>query len=50
MTQEAHAEDPPKYHAAEGDALLNLVNGMLHSIGSVGMMQMSIDRYYRDDA
>jgi hypothetical protein len=50
VTQEAHAEDPPKYHATEGDALLNFVNGMLHSIGSVRMMQMSIDRYYRNDA
>lgn len=50
VTQEAHAKDPPTYHAKEGDALLNFVNGMLHSIGSVGMMQMSIDRYYDDDA
>lgn len=50
VTQEAHAEKPPEYHAAEGNALLNFVNGMLHSIGSVGMLPMSIDRYYRNDA
>ena len=50
MTQEAYADDPPKFQVAEGDALLNFVNGMLHSIGSVEMMQMSIDRYYREDA
>lgn len=50
VTQEAYAEDSPKYQATEGDALLNFVNGMLHSIGSITMMQMSIDRYYRDDA
>jgi hypothetical protein len=50
VTQEAYADDPPKYKVAEGDALLNFVNGMLHSIGSVVMMQMSIDRYYREDA
>jgi hypothetical protein len=50
VTQEAYADDPPKFHAVEGDALLNFVNGMLHSIGSVKMMQMSIDRYYRDGA
>lgn len=49
VTQEAYAEEPPKYHASEGDALLNFVNGMMHSIGSVKMMQMSIDRYYRKD-
>ena len=50
VTQEAYADHPPKFHAVEGDALLNFVNGMLHSIGSVEMMQMSIDRYYRDRA
>lgn len=49
VTQEAHAEEPPVYHAVEGDALLNFVNGMMHSIGSVRMMQMSIDRYYRNE-
>jgi hypothetical protein len=49
IEQEAHA-DPPKYHAAEGDALLHFVNGMLHSIGSVPMTQMSINRYYGKDA
>ena len=47
MTQEAFAPDPPQYGASEGDALLKLVNGMLHSIGSMGMLQMSIDRYYQ---
>jgi len=46
VTQEAFAKDPPQYHASEGDALLKFVNEMLHSIGSIGMMQMSIDRYY----
>lgn len=50
VSQEAYADDPPKFQAVEGDALLNFVNGMLHSIGSVEMMQMSIDRYYRDRA
>lgn len=50
VAQEAYADDAPKFHAVEGDALLNFVNGMLHSIGSVEMMQMSIDRYYREDA
>lgn len=49
VTQEAYAKEPPKYHASEGDALLNFVNVMMHSIGSVKMMQMSIDRYYRKD-
>jgi len=49
VTQEAHAENPPKYRPIEGNALLNSINGMLHSIGSVTMMQMSIDRYYRGD-
>jgi len=34
----------------EGNALLNFVNGMLHTLGSVPMLQMSIDRYYRGDA
>ena len=47
VTQEAHANVPYTYHGKEQDALLNFVNGMLHSIGSVNMMQMSIDRYYR---
>ena len=50
VEQEAYADGPPKFQAVEGDALLNFVTGMLHSIGSVEMMQMSIDRYYRDDA
>lgn len=49
VAQEAYADDPPKFQATEGNALLNFVNGMLHSIGSVEMMQMSIDRYYRED-
>jgi len=36
--------------AFEGNALLNFVNGMLHfTLGSVPMLQMSIDRYYRGD-
>jgi hypothetical protein len=47
VTQEAFAPDPPQYRASEGDALLKLVNGMLHSIGSIEMLQMSIDRYYQ---
>jgi len=42
VTQEAHAKVPHTFHGKEGDALLNFVNGMLHSIGSVSMMQMSI--------
>lgn len=50
VAQEAHADDPPKYHAHEGDALLHFVSGMLHSLGSVRMMQMSINRYYGSDA
>ncbi|UVT15757.1 MAG: hypothetical protein H8K04_18460 [Nitrospira sp.] len=50
VSQEAYAEDPPKFEVAEGDALLNFVNGMLHSIGSVEMMQMSIDRYYHESS
>lgn len=50
VTQEAYENDPPKFQAVEGNSLLNFVNGMLHSIGSVEMMQMSIDRYYHDGA
>jgi hypothetical protein len=50
VTQEAFAEDPPKYLATEGDALLNFMNGMLYSMGSVSMTQMSINRYYARDA
>jgi hypothetical protein len=50
VSQEAFAEDPPKYIAAEGNALLNFMNGMIYSIGSVSMMQMSINRYYATDA
>jgi hypothetical protein len=50
VAQEAFAEDAPKFLATEGDSLLNFINGMLHSIGSVEMLQMSIDRYYREDA
>lgn len=47
VTQEAHAEIPYTFHSTTGDALLNFITGMLHSIGSVKMMQMSINRYYR---
>jgi hypothetical protein len=47
VTQEAHAKIPYTYYPKERDALLSFVNGMLHSIGSVQMMQMSIDRYYQ---
>jgi hypothetical protein len=50
VTQEAYATAAPHYHGFEGDALLQFVNGMLHSIGSVQMMQMSINRYYGKDA
>jgi hypothetical protein len=50
VAQEAHATDPPKYSAVQGDALLHFVSGMLHSIGSVRMTQMSINRYYGRDA
>ena len=50
VTQEAFAEDPPKYLATEGDALLHFMNGMLYSMGSVSMTQMSINRYYARDA
>jgi hypothetical protein len=50
VEQEAFADDPPKYLATEGDALLQFMNGMLYSIGSVSMMQMSINRYYAGDA
>lgn len=49
VTQEAFT-NPSNFLTEERDALLNFVNGMLHSIGSVEMMQMSIDRYYRDGA
>ena len=47
VSQEAYAEDGPTFHASDGDALLKFVSGMLHSIGSIGMMPMSIDRYYQ---
>lgn len=50
VAQEAYATDPPKYHAVHGDALLHFVSRMLHSIGSVKMAQMSINRYYGQNA
>ena len=50
VAQEAYADDPPRYVAAQGDALLRFMNGMLYSIGSYAMRQMSIDRYYGQGA
>ena len=47
VTQEAYAANPPSYSTFNKDALLNFVNGMLHTIGSVEMMPMSIDRYFK---
>jgi hypothetical protein len=48
--QEAFAKNGPQFYASEGDALLKFVSGMLHSIGSIGMLPMSIDRYFQDGA
>jgi len=48
ISQKAFAKDGPKFDASEGNALLEFVNGLLHSIGSVRMRQMSIDRYYKN--
>jgi hypothetical protein len=28
-------------------AYYNFINGLMHSVGSVAMMQMSIDKYFR---
>ena len=47
VAQKAFTE-PPEFHTSEGDALLKFVNGLLHSIGSIEMMPMSIDRYYQE--
>lgn len=50
VAQEAHAAEPLNCQAVHGDALLHFVSGMLHSIGSVRMSQMSINRYYGQNA
>jgi len=47
VTQEAYAKDGQKFHAYEGNALLRFVNGMVHSIASIPMFQMSHDRYLK---
>jgi hypothetical protein len=48
ISQEAHAGPTPRYITVERDALLRFINGMLHSIGSVKMSPMSVDRYLND--
>lgn len=50
LSQEPYAEGGPRFHTSYGDALLKFISGMIHSIGSVLMMPVSIDRYYRRDA
>ena len=45
--QEAYAKGGPRFYKSEDDALLRFVNGMLHSIASVPMEVVSIDRYHR---
>lgn len=46
VSQEAYADGGVRFQASEGNALLKFVNGMIHSIASVPMKQMSIDRYF----
>jgi hypothetical protein len=46
VAQVAHARNGPRFVSQEGGSLLRFMNGMLHSIGSVEMRQMSIDRYH----
>jgi len=47
VAQEAYAKDGVSFYPSRGDALLKFVSEMFHSIGSMEMMPMSIDRYYR---
>jgi hypothetical protein len=46
VTQEAYAEGNVKFHPYEGNALLRFVNGLVHSVASIQMFQMSLDRYF----
>jgi len=45
IAQEAYSSDGVRFHAFADNALLRFVNGMIHSVSSVGMLQCSIDRY-----
>jgi hypothetical protein len=45
IAQEAYSPDGVKFNAFADNALLRFVNGMIHSVASVGMRQCSIDRY-----
>ena len=45
FTQEAFAT-PPRFAVITKDALLHFVKGMLHSLSSMPMSQMSISRYF----
>jgi hypothetical protein len=47
FSQEAYADQGPRFHIKEGNALLHFVRGMLHSLSSMPMNQMSINRYFR---
>jgi hypothetical protein len=50
FSQEAHADGGPRFHATEGNALLHFVRGMLHSLSSMPMQQMAINRYFQGEA
>jgi hypothetical protein len=45
LVQEPYSKNGPQFVYSEGNALLKFTNGLLHSIGSMKMRPMSIDRY-----
>ncbi|HEV8307929.1 MAG TPA: DUF6602 domain-containing protein [Methylomirabilota bacterium] len=45
LAQEAYAGRDPRYYTSTKNALLQFVNGLVHSLASLPMFQCSIDKY-----
>ena len=46
IAQQAHAPDGPAYYVSSENALLQFLNGMLDSLGSLDMAQGSLEEYF----
>jgi hypothetical protein len=49
FVQEAYADGGPQFHVVEKNALLHFVRGMLHSLSSMRLRQMAINRYFQEE-
>ncbi len=47
LSQEAYSETGHEFQVSKDNALLHFINGLMHSIASVPMGQLSIDRYMK---